>query len=78
MLDNKCFICGKTYDQGRLMTCSDSCHEELIGWFIAKFGEFKKVVRGSTGVAYKVPTRDILEGGIKERDLDHYPIWDGQ
>ena len=50
--------------------------ERLIQELIARFGEFKKVVRMRTGVAYKVPTRDILEKGIREKDLDQYPLWE--
>lgn len=50
--------------------------ERLIQELIARFGEFKKVVRMRTGVAYKVPTRDILEKGIREQDLDRYPLWE--
>ena len=57
------------------MTCSDGCHEGLVNCLIAEFGEFKKVVRQSTGVAYKVPARDIFESGINERELDRYPVW---
>ncbi|MBA7697334.1 hypothetical protein ES703_105999 [subsurface metagenome] len=72
----RCFVCDKTYDKGRELTCSDECHEELAKRLIARFGEFKKVVRQTTGVAYKVPTRDIIERGIKEQDLDQYPIWE--
>jgi len=71
-----CVICGKLYEQGRLLTCSDECHEELVKRLIFEFGEFKKVVRMSTGVAYKVPTRDIIERGLREQDLDRYPLWE--
>jgi hypothetical protein len=74
----KCAICGKVYDGRREITCSDDCHNELVTRLVAEFGEFKKVVRTSTGVAYKIPTRDILECGIKEQDLDRYPLWDDQ
>jgi len=42
---------------------------------VVEFGEFKKVVRKTTGVAYKVPTRDIIEHGVKEQELDRYPLW---
>jgi len=54
----------------------DGRRERLIQELIARFGEFKKVVRMRTGVAYKVPTRDILEKGLREQDLDRYPLWD--
>jgi len=71
-----CFICGTTYDHGREMTCSDACHEKLIRHLIAEFGEFKKVVCMTTGEAFKVPTRDIIEKGIREQELDQYPEWE--
>lgn len=71
----KCCICDREYESGRELTCSDECHGELANRLIARFSEFKKVVRQSTGIAYKVPTRDILEKGIREQDLDRYPIW---
>lgn len=70
-----CFVCLKFYEQGRLLTCSDDCHQELVRRLIAEFGEFKKVVRASTGIAYRVPTRDIFER-LREEDLDRYPIWE--
>lgn len=54
----------------------DQNRERLIQGYIARFGEFKKVVRMRTGVAYKVPTIDILEKGIREQDLDRYPLWE--
>ena len=58
------------------MTCSDECHEELVRRLVADSGEFKKVIRLSTGVAYKVPTMDIIEKVLKEENLDRYPIWE--
>jgi len=72
----KCCICDREYESGRELTCSNECHEELGKRLIARFGEFKKVVRQSTGIAYKVPTRDIIEKGIREQDLDRYPVWE--
>ena len=71
-----CIICGKFYTDNRDFTCSKTCHDELVDCLVAQFGAFKKVVRMRTGVAYKVPTRDILEKGIKEQDLDRYPLWE--
>lgn len=72
----RCIICGVFYEQGRQMTCSEDCHDRLVSCLIDQFGEFKKVVRQSTGVAYKVPTRDIIEFGLKEEELDQYPRWE--
>ncbi|MBA7527634.1 hypothetical protein ES705_19810 [subsurface metagenome] len=54
----------------------DESRERLIQELIAGVGEFKKVVRMRTGVAYKVPTRDILEKGLREEGLNQYPIWE--
>jgi len=68
-----CVICGTLYFGGRQFTCSDACHEELVSRIIAKYGEFKIVARMSTGEAFKVPTRDIIEKGVREQDLDVYP-----
>jgi len=72
-----CIICGKTFEKGREVTCSQVCHDELVNRLMSQFGEYKKVVRMTTGEAFKVPTRDILEKGIREQDLDQYPRWDG-
>jgi len=72
----RCFICDKIYQPGREMTCSDQCHQELIRQLIAEFGQFQKLVRASTGLAYKVATRDIIEQGVREQDLDQYPLWE--
>jgi hypothetical protein len=32
------------------------------------------VVDGATGVAHRVPTRDIIERGIRQADLRRYPV----
>jgi hypothetical protein len=71
-----CVICGKFYTGGRGMTCSKPCHDELVDRLVAQFGEFRKVVRMRTGEAFKVPTRDIIEKGIREQYLDRYPRWE--
>jgi len=73
-----CFICQKIYSQGREITCSEECHDKLTSHIVAEFGEFKMVVRKATGIAYRVPTRDIIEFGLKEVDLSQYPLWKEQ
>jgi hypothetical protein len=40
-----------------------------------RYGEFKKIIRISTGEAFKVPVVDIIEKGVKEQELDQYPKW---
>lgn len=72
---NECFICGAKYVPGREYTCSEECHEKLKEKIITEFGEFKKIVRASTGEVFKVPTIDIIEKGIREQELDQYPRW---
>ena len=72
----RCVICFEYYEPGRQFTCSDKCHDLLVSRIVERFGEFKKVVRQRTGVAYKVPSRDILEWGVREQDLDRYPLWE--
>lgn len=71
----RCIICYTPYFGGRQFTCSEACHDELIKRLIEKWGEFRMVVRMKTGEAFKVPTRDILEKGVREQDLDRYPVW---
>ena len=39
---------------------------------VAEFGEFRKVERMKTGEIFRVPIRDIIEKGVKERELDKY------
>ena len=73
----RCLICHQVYEGGRGLTCSDECHKEFVRHLIPEFGEFMKVIRMTTGVAYKVPTRDIIEDGLKEEELGRYPLWDG-
>jgi len=58
------------------MTCSDECHQVYVARLIAEFGEYKKVIRQSTGIAYRVPLRDIIGPGIREENLDRYPPWE--
>jgi len=71
----RCTVCGKTYERGRELTCSDKCHEALLERLSDQFGPFKKVKSMSTGKAYRVPTRDIMEHGLKEAELERYPHW---
>ncbi len=67
-----CWICGATC-VGYLVTCSNECHDELIRRSELKFGIYKKVVDLETMKTHKVPIRDIIETGIKQQDLKHYP-----
>lgn len=76
---HKCIVCGTVYTIGptsRSMTCSEECHNKLITEIEKKFDKYKKIVDVTTGIAYKVPTRIILENGIDQRQLNTFPVWD--
>ena len=72
-----CAICEEPllYNRPYRTTCSKSCHEKLIEQLEQAFGTDKKIVRLSTGEAFRVPLRDIVEHGLKEQTLGQYPKW---
>ena len=72
---NLCVICGKYTITGK-MTCSNDCHKKFIEFCEVQYGISKKVVDQTTGIAYKVPTKDIIEKGLKWKDLVKYPHWE--
>ena len=57
------------------LTCCSRCHETLIAHLEQQFGTHKKVVWQATGQAFRVPTRALIEEGLREQDLDRYPRW---
>ena len=57
------------------MTCSDDCHEKLVYRLEQEYGIYKKAVDIVTGKAHRVPTRDIIERGLRQMDLKNYPEW---
>ena len=69
-----CIMCNTPAVPGG-MTCSENCHKEFIRLCEEKFGKVKKVIDQTTDVAYEVPTRDIVEIGLKWEDLAKYPMW---
>jgi len=70
----KCAVCGVSIPEGRL-TCSDDCHEKAVDYIEREFGVYKKVTDDVSGKTYKVPTRDIIEKGLKQPELKNYPLW---
>jgi len=44
---------------------------------ISEHGEFRKVT-DHKGVSYKVPTIVIMREGIKEEELNQFPLWDDE
>ena len=69
-----CWICGLPCSGSRV-TCSDECHEKLVDKLESEFGIYKKVVDIETGKTHRVPTREIIEKGLRQKDLRRYPIW---
>jgi hypothetical protein len=58
------------------ITCSDKCHRLFVKSLIGQFGEYKRVVDQTTGKSYRVSTKDIIEKGLKWRDLSKkYREW---
>ena len=55
------------------ITCSKHCHEELVMEFEKEFGPEKIIMDAETGTKYRVPTRDIVEIGVRRADLSKYP-----
>jgi hypothetical protein len=70
-----CVVCGNRYYGGHVFTCSEACHERFVAMLVEEFGEHKRVVDAETGKAYRVPTRDIIEKGLRHADLVKYPEW---
>ena len=74
-----CIICDTPIGIKGRETCSKSCHEELVKIAEGTFGASKMVTDSTTGISYKVPTRDIIEKGLAWKDLAKYPVWkDGE
>lgn len=70
-----CFICGKPCPQNHT-TCSDTCHEIFVRRMEKEFGGYKKVTDMVTGKTYRVPTRYIIENGLKQTELKNFPEWE--
>ncbi len=70
-----CPACGSTIPlaRGRAFTCDEACHGKWIEALIAQFGETRPITSLETGKTHAVPTRVILEKGIKGSDLVTYP-----
>ena len=58
------------------ITCSEKCHRLFVRALVSQFGEFKRVMDQTTEKSYRVPTKDIIEKGLKWHALARYPEWD--
>ncbi len=75
LMDGVCPACGATIPlaRGRAYTCDEVCHAQWIEALIRQYGETRPITHLETGKVYAVPTRVILESGIKGSDLAKYP-----
>lgn len=71
---SKC--CGTGAQSVVRLTCSEKCHDEFVKILEKEFGTVKKVTDETTGVGYRIPTRDIIERGLTWQDLPKYPRWE--
>ncbi len=74
MNNGLCIMCNEPIDRAGNITCSEKCHELFIEFAEKKFGVIKRVVDMTTGLTHEVPTRDIIEKGLKQQYLINYPI----
>lgn len=75
LLDAKSNCCNADIKFLGRITCSKECHEKFVKSIEREFGEVKKVIDDTTGIVYRVPTRDIIEKGLTWNDLYRYPQW---
>ncbi len=66
-----CLICQSFCPPGQVI-CSEKCHETLNQRLEQEFGTHMKVVDLKTMKAYCVPLRDIVEGGLRRKNLKYF------
>jgi hypothetical protein len=79
MSDGICPACRKPLPipRDRMYTCSDLCHGVWIDIQVARWGPTRTLTDMATGKRHLVPTREILEIGIKAENLHTYPEAEG-
>jgi len=75
IMDVKSVCCNADIESHQKITCGDYCHEKFIIKMLQEHGLFKKVVDIESGISYKIPTRLIIEEGLRQKDLKNYPTW---
>lgn len=70
-----CAACGALIPLARVSAavCDDKCLQTWIESLVAQYGETRPITDLETGKVHAVPTRVILEAGIKGSDLAQYP-----
>ncbi|MHA1286224.1 MAG: hypothetical protein ACTSPB_02350 [Candidatus Thorarchaeota archaeon] len=69
-----CVVCGEPKRPEALTCYKEDCHEKFVAWCEEKFGIYKKIT-GLDGITRRVPTRDIIEKGLRSENLSNYPEW---
>lgn len=73
LVDVKSACCNADIQVLSKTTCSDQCHEKFVQYFETLVGKEKLVTSVATGKTYKVPTRYIIEQGLKGYELQNFP-----
>lgn len=72
-----CPVCGADLpppdDRRFSFTCDAACHRAWIDQLVARYGDTRDITDAETGKVYQVPTREILERGIRHAHLASYP-----
>jgi hypothetical protein len=73
--EGRCAGCGTRLRRTRTytLTCDLICHRAWLAQVIARLGPTKRITSLETGKTHLVPTRDLLEKGIRGADLPRYP-----
>ena len=73
--DVKSKCCKADVTPNQKITCSDKCHDKLTDELERKMGQYKKITDQTTNITYRVPTKAIIENGIRQEDLKNFPEW---
>jgi hypothetical protein len=73
--DIKSACCNVDVINHQNITCSEQCHITFVEKMLTEFGDYKKITDGNSGISYKVPSRLIIEKGIKQDQLKDFPVW---
>jgi hypothetical protein len=73
--DAKSDCCGADVDlpEGTHITCSRRCHERFVAELERQFGKEKVVIDQATGRRHLVPTRTLIERGVRQEELGSFP-----
>ena len=72
----KSTCCQDEVDDHQNITCSELCHYRFVKKMLEEFGEYKKITDTNSGKSYKVPTKLIIEEGVRQEQLKNFPLWE--